>query len=347
MRALDTSVVIPALLGWHEAHEPARRAAVPSHAPLETYSVLTRLPAPHRVSSEVAEQLLAAWFPATRIITPDEEIGTFRSPPRESRATGDPACFGIPSKVLAVKRLVRAIFPDALYLRAAVAYRTRRDGLRFVADRYHSDKEIAHGYMAVYEDHFASIRRQSQRILEIGIGGYGDPSHGGGSLKMWRDYFPNAEVVGVDLHEKNVRGERITVEQCDQGDRSQLQSLADRHGPFDVVIDDGSHVGRHIIESFDVLYPAVRDGGIYVVEDLHTSYDTAYEGGPPGTPGTGIAMIQHLLDRLHLGDDIARVDVHQGIAFVHKGQSITRAQDRSDAPTFWNGHLRGVRVLLE
>lgn len=80
MKALDSSVVVAALLGWHDAHQPARRAAagnaIPSHALVETYSVLTRLPAPHRLPSEVAGELLAAWFPPARVMTTGDEIGT-------------------------------------------------------------------------------------------------------------------------------------------------------------------------------------------------------------------------------------------------------------------------------
>ena len=80
MKALDSSVVVAALLGWHVAHERAEHAAagnaVPAHALLETYSVLTRLPAPHRLSAEVAGQLLVAWFPPNRILVADDELAS-------------------------------------------------------------------------------------------------------------------------------------------------------------------------------------------------------------------------------------------------------------------------------
>lgn len=80
MKALDSSVVIPALLSWHEAHEPARRAAsgnaVPSHALLESYSVLTRLPPPHRLAPHVAGQLLEGWFPPERVLVPSGDLAS-------------------------------------------------------------------------------------------------------------------------------------------------------------------------------------------------------------------------------------------------------------------------------
>lgn len=78
MIALDTSVVVAAVLGWHEAHDQARRAArgggIPAHALLESYSVLTRLPAPHRVAPGVASSLIAGWFPPERILVPSSEL---------------------------------------------------------------------------------------------------------------------------------------------------------------------------------------------------------------------------------------------------------------------------------
>ena len=78
MIALDTSVVVAALLGCHEAHEAARQAArggaIPAHALLESYSVLTRLPAPHRLAPDVASRLLAGWFPAGRLLLPSSGL---------------------------------------------------------------------------------------------------------------------------------------------------------------------------------------------------------------------------------------------------------------------------------
>jgi len=77
VKALDSSVVVPALASWHEAHEQARLAAagaaVPAHALIESYAVLTRLPGPHRFSAVVAAQLLGAWFPADRILHPGHD----------------------------------------------------------------------------------------------------------------------------------------------------------------------------------------------------------------------------------------------------------------------------------
>ncbi len=73
MTALDTSVCVPALVSWHEHHEACRRAAagarVPAHVLVESFSVLTRLPAPHRLTGNVARRLLAGRFASSEVLT--------------------------------------------------------------------------------------------------------------------------------------------------------------------------------------------------------------------------------------------------------------------------------------
>jgi predicted nucleic acid-binding protein len=78
VNALDTSVVVAALVGWHEAHDVARRAAignaVPAHVLVEAHAVLTRLPSPHRLSTAVAGHLLLEWFPPARVLVPPDDL---------------------------------------------------------------------------------------------------------------------------------------------------------------------------------------------------------------------------------------------------------------------------------
>lgn len=77
MTALDTSVVVAALMSWHEAHDRSRRAAsgaaIPAHAVVESYAVLTRLPPPHRLDAAIASELLTAWFPPERVLHLDRK----------------------------------------------------------------------------------------------------------------------------------------------------------------------------------------------------------------------------------------------------------------------------------
>lgn len=177
-------------------------------------------------------------------------------------------------------------------------------------------------------------------ILEIGIGGYDDPSAGGNSLRLWRDYFPNGKIVGLDIYDKSgLRGDRIVTVQGDQSDATFLEGLAATYGPFDIVIDDGSHVVPHVRQSFLSLFPHVKDDGWYVIEDLHTSYWETFGGRstPNGDPTT-IDLLRELMDHMHYAeldvsgyrpDELDRtvvgVEVVPNIAFIRKG--------RNDAPS--------------
>src|SRR5687768_9836169 len=147
-----------------------------------------------------------------------------------------------------------------------------------------TDKFGLHQYTSVYEELTKPLRRRAVSLLELGVGGYGHVT-GGESLLMWAAYFPKGRIYGIDIEDKTAlsRG-RIKVFQCSQTDRPRLTALCDEIGPFDLVIDDGSHVNPHQIESFRILWPYVKDGGWYVVEDVQTSYWPSYGGGAPGSP---------------------------------------------------------------
>jgi hypothetical protein len=148
-----------------------------------------------------------------------------------------------------------------------------------------TDKYGLHHYTPVYEALARPLRRRRVTLLELGVGGYGH-GLGGESLLMWEAYFRRGRIYGVDIEDKTAlsRG-RVKVFQCSQTDRERLAALGQEIGPFDIVIDDGSHVSADQIASFPILWPFVKDGGWYVVEDVQTSYWPSYGGGTPGTPG--------------------------------------------------------------
>ncbi|HVX07922.1 class I SAM-dependent methyltransferase [Humibacter sp.] len=194
---------------------------------------------------------------------------------------------------------------------------------------YRTDKaSTEHAYTRYYLRHLPP-RRAVRSVLEIGVGGVNSKfgyasAFGGQSLRMWRDYFPHAEIVGLDIERKRVPGNRITVVQGSQDDPQLLARIAHEHGPFDVVIDDGSHVAAHLTASHAALFEHVRPGGVYVIEDLATAYIPAAGGGPPGTAGTSIELLKSAIDdvmRSHwdAASDRAAVDevhVYDEIAFL-------------------------------
>ena len=169
-------------------------------------------------------------------------------------------------------------------------------------------------------------------MLEIGVGGTTpfdgyETLAGGQSLHMWSRYFPNATILGIDIYAKSVSGPRIRFEQGSQSDSDFLQRISRNYGPFDLVVDDGSHIGEDIVASFNVLWDAVAPGGFYVIEDLEVAHHPDWGGGPPGTPAPAVEMLKAKLDdTLRRWDDpsqppIAGLHIYGEIAFLEKAST--------------------------
>ncbi|TVP71993.1 MAG: class I SAM-dependent methyltransferase [Rhodobacteraceae bacterium] len=130
-------------------------------------------------------------------------------------------------------------------------------------------------YLPIYERHFAAFRNRPVKVLEIGV-------QNGGSARMWRDWFgPEAVIFGIDIDPDCAvaNGEAAQIRIGSQADPEFLRATVAEMGGLDVVIDDGSHVMSHIHESFRTLFPLLSEGGVYLVEDLHTAYWSDFEGG--------------------------------------------------------------------
>lgn len=171
-----------------------------------------------------------------------------------------------------------------------------------------------HDYTEHYRRFLKPLRSDPISLLEIGI-------LKGGSLRLWRRFLPKATIVGIDLSVPNVVLPGVEMHEGDQSDEEFLASLVSRYGGFDVVIDDGSHIGKHVRTSFRTLFPALRPGGWYVIEDLETSYWQSHGGGPAGSAGTAVDLIKSLVDRTQLeagSRDIAELHLFDGIAFIRK-----------------------------
>lgn len=147
------------------------------------------------------------------------------------------------------------------------------DPLTRLSIRYGSDKFGAHQYTPAYHIILQRFRGRPINLLEIGVGGYASPQSGGGSLAMWAEYFPLARIVGLDVMAKTLAiSPRVTIVEGSQIDDAVLDRLAGEFGPFDVVIDDGSHVPAHMLHTLRRLYPHVAAEGVYIVEDTQTCF---------------------------------------------------------------------------
>lgn len=129
-------------------------------------------------------------------------------------------------------------------------------------------------YFEIYERYFQKFVGTTVKVLEIGV-------EDGGSLQMWKKYFgKHSTIVGIDI-DSSVKYEedQIFIEIGNQSDHNFLNSIIKKYGTFDIIIDDGSHNQLDILKSFSCLYPTLNDDGIYLVEDVHTSYWKDYGGG--------------------------------------------------------------------
>lgn len=183
-------------------------------------------------------------------------------------------------------------------------------------------------YFDIYHRHLAAFRGQPVTVLEFGV-------FHGGSLHMWREYFgPAARIVGVDIDPRcaGLSDEQAEVVIGDQADRAFLAGLARDLGPLDVVIDDGGHTMEQQLATFDVLWPAVRTGGVLLVEDLHTSYWPEYGGGLRA-PGTFIERTKALVDTVnawHSRDaDLVPDELTRTVGGIHVYDSIV-VLDKAD-----------------
>jgi cyclopropane fatty-acyl-phospholipid synthase-like methyltransferase len=152
-----------------------------------------------------------------------------------------------------------------------------------------------HNFLNFYEGYLTEFREQEITLLEIGV-------KDGASVRMWREFFPRARIIGVDIdvNAKQHANERIVVEIADQGNLEQLSELARKYGPFDVVIDDGSHFWDHQITTLHALFPELKKGGVYILEDIDTSYIAGDEYAN-GSTETAMDYIKVLLDYI-VGD---------------------------------------------
>lgn len=148
-----------------------------------------------------------------------------------------------------------------------------------------------HDYTRVYSKYFSPFREAPIKFLEIGL-------YKGSSAHLWEQYFPKAELHFMDICFDLVEHSsgRSMYHLVDQSKPDQLKGfIQDVGGGFDIILDDGGHTMNQQITSFKELFPHVKSGGMYIIEDLHTSYWKSFGGGNPRGPNT-ISFLKGLID---------------------------------------------------
>lgn len=149
-----------------------------------------------------------------------------------------------------------------------------------LALRYGTDKASSgHNYCKYYEMFFEPMRRQMINLLEIGI-------DKGDSIKMWSDYFRMAQIHGIDIRgdyeylRKEAVGYMVKTHTVDHSNKADLIMFGESHDKyFDIIIEDGSHQSADSILTFETLFPYLKSGGFYCIEDMLCDYDNRWNKG--------------------------------------------------------------------
>jgi hypothetical protein len=178
-------------------------------------------------------------------------------------------------------------------------------GLKHSTDKASS----CHNYLTWYDSFLSPLREKPIRLLEMGV-------LGGASLRMWREYFPNGQIVGLDNDPSCDSDGPVVI--GDQQNPKVLQKLITTYGPFDVIVDDAGHESVAQLFAMRALFPTLNRGGFYIIEDI-----TSVEAG---NYMAGMAM--QILMNTGLTSMIQWLGLHFGAAAI-------RRRDDSWRPPVW------------
>lgn len=214
----------------------------------------------------------------------------------------------------------------------------RTRDLTLLAKIYKVDKWGWHSYTTHYKHHFKKFKYRRVNLLEIGAGGYDAIKSGGESLRMWKRYFPFGKIYSVDIYDKSFLEEkRIKIFKGSQVDDAFMQKVVKTVSNIDIIIDDGSHINNDVIHTFKLLFPVLKHGGVYVIEDVQTSYWKNYGGDSSdlNNPKTTMGFFKSLTDGLNHKEfimpgyqptyydlNIFSMHFYHNLIFICKGKNV-------------------------
>jgi hypothetical protein len=192
--------------------------------------------------------------------------------------------------------------------------------LKKISNKYFSTKHSM-GFFPIYEKYLQKFKKKKINILEIGV-------ESGNSLKIWSDYFTKGKIVGLDIVKKIMKIKNTEIFCGSQIDEKILSKIVNKYKKFDIIIDDGSHVNKHVIKTFNFLFPFLSENGLYFIEDLQTSYMPNWGGDGVNfnNKKTTMNFIRSLADRIHyqdIDDPFYKRNFFDGkIGFIHIYKNI-------------------------
>lgn len=201
---------------------------------------------------------------------------------------------------------------------------------------YGTDKYGSHFYTPNYHTHLKKYRWKRINLFEIGVGGYKNRFMGGNSLRTWKKYFPFGKISAIDIYDKApLQERRVRIFKGSQVDEPFLMDVMNTIGRPDVIIDDGSHVNEHVITSFQILFPILKDDGLYIIEDTQTSYWERFGGSmDKQNPQNMMNFFKGLVDGLNHVEflspgyqpsytdlNIRSIHFYHNMVFIYKGKN--------------------------
>ena len=183
-------------------------------------------------------------------------------------------------------------------------------------------------YFEIYDRHFARFRGTQLNVMEIGVSQ-------GGSLQMWKNYFgSDVKLFGVDINPncKQFEEPGVRIFIGDQANREFLRAVASAVQHIDILIDDGGHMMNQQINTFEELFPRIEPKGVYLIEDLHTSYWHGWGGGYKRS-GTFIEYSKDFIDKLNAWHSqeaqcLAVSDFTRSVHSIHYYDSVLVVEKR-------------------
>jgi hypothetical protein len=145
-------------------------------------------------------------------------------------------------------------------------------GIKHGTDKSSVHKFNGRTFLDIYEKYFFQFKEKEITIVEIGV-------LNGASLNLWKEYFTNSKIIGIDIDpsKKKYIQDRIEVFIGSQDSDNLISEIKDKYPDgIDIVIDDGSHINSLTISSFNLLFSHLKKGGIYIIEDTHCTYGTDF-----------------------------------------------------------------------
>ena len=195
--------------------------------------------------------------------------------------------------------------------------------------QYKSTKDWA-GFLEIYSNYFKDYKDKEINILEIGI-------DKGESLKIWRKYFTRAKICGIDIIDIKFQIEGVDLIKANQTDEKALKEICDKYKGFDIIIDDGGHYSKQIVISLNFLFDYLKDNGLYIVEDLQTSYFPRFGGSRLNLKKktTSMNYLKSMADSINYEHNnkpffkskkfdgmVKYIHFYQNVAILKKGKSV-------------------------